>query len=133
MLDPLNSLSINSGTPSCKKQTSHSYLGVTITDKLTWNHHIDQIISTANCYLAFIMRNMHQCPNHTKTTACKTLVRPLLEYYSSVWDPQSILLINKLEMVQRRAAHFYINAFKTKDKGCVTNMLTRLEWDTLAC
>ena len=32
------------------------------------------------------------------------LVRPILEYGSSVWDPQSILLQDELEKAQKREA-----------------------------
>jgi hypothetical protein len=41
-------------------------------------------------------------------------------------------LINKLESVQRRAARFCLNDFRSKSPGCVTNMIKKLEWDSLA-
>ena len=34
------------------------------------------------------------------------MVRPILEYASSVWDPHTTANIQKLESVQRRAARF---------------------------
>jgi hypothetical protein len=33
--------------------------------------------------------------------------------------------------VQRRAARFVINDYTSKTQGCVTSMLTSLEWQTL--
>ena len=45
-------------------------------------------------------------PQDVKGLAYKGLVRPVLEYGSSVWDPSSILLQEELEKVQKRAARF---------------------------
>ena len=53
------------------------------------------------------------------------------EYSSSVWEPYTKNLINKLESVQRRAARFCLNDFRSKSPGCVTNMIKKLEWESL--
>ena len=37
------------------------------------------------------------------------MVRPILEYTTSVWDPHTTANIQKLESVQRRAARFCLN------------------------
>ena len=55
---------------------------------------------------------------YLKKSAYTTLVRPLLEYSSSVWDPHTKTLVNKIEIVQRRAARFCHNDYKTIEKGC---------------
>ena len=44
------------------------------------------------------------CPRDVKDSAYKGLVRPILEYRSSVGDPQSILFQDELEKL--RAARF---------------------------
>ena len=41
-----------------------------------------------------------------REAAYKGLVRPILEYGSSVWDPHYESLIDDLEKVQKRAARF---------------------------
>ena len=41
-----------------------------------------------------------------KEAAYKALVRPILEYESSVWDPYTVKLLEELENVQNRAARF---------------------------
>ena len=110
---------------------NHPYLGVTITNNLTWNKHIDQITASANRSLGFIRRNLHSCPQATKESAYKTLVRPLVEYSSSVWDPYTQSLTHKIEMVQRRAARFVTGDNQTKSKGCMSNMLNKLDWESL--
>ena len=75
----------------------HTYLGVDISNTLTWNRHINRITSSANRSLAFIKRNLYSCPRSVKANAYLTLVRPLLEYSSSVWDPYTVSLSNKVE------------------------------------
>ena len=120
------------GESILQETKSHSYLGVTLTSDLSWNDHINQTSSKSNRTLGFVMRNLHQCPQDIKVSAYKTLVRPLVEYSSSVWEPYTKNLINKLESVQRRAARFCVNDFKSKSPGCVTNMIKKLEWESLA-
>ena len=82
------------------------YLGVTITNDLKWNTHVSNICTKTNRTLGFLRRNLAACPLDVKKSAYKGLVRPILEYGSSVWDPQSILLQDELEKVQKRAARF---------------------------
>ena len=54
--------------------------------------------------LGFLRRNLVACPLDVKESAYKGLVRPILEYGSSVWDPQSILLQDELEKVQKKSS-----------------------------
>jgi hypothetical protein len=44
--------------------------------------------------------------NQLMATAYTTLVRPVLEYASPVWDPHQITTTRDIEQVQRRAARF---------------------------
>ena len=85
---------------------SAKYLGVTITHNLRCNSHIDNITSKANRTLAFLRRNLRISSTSLKTSAYNTLVRPTLEYACVAWDPYTQHNIDKLEMVQRRAARF---------------------------
>ena len=119
------------GEKSLQETDNHPYLGVHITNDLTWNKHIHQITATANRTLAFVRRNLYSCPQHIKKSAYTTLVRPLLEYSSSVWDPHTKTLVNKIEMVQRRAARFCHNDYKTIEKGCVSEMIRKLNLEPL--
>ena len=109
--------------------TSAKYLGVTITSDLKWTQHINTVVNKANSTLAFLRRNLRIKSSDLKATAYKTLVRPIVEYASSVWDPATNNQIHQLEMVQRRAARFTLNRYH--NTSSVNNMLSELEWPTL--
>ena len=57
-------------------------------------------------------------------------MRPVLEYGSSVWDPSSILLQEKLEKVQKRAARFVTGTY-IYEPGSMTGILEHLKWESL--
>ena len=60
------------------------YLGVTITNDLKGNTHISNICTKANKALAFLRRTLFSCPQNVKEAAYKGMMRPILEYGSSV-------------------------------------------------
>jgi hypothetical protein len=110
---------------------SAKYLGVHIHKSLKWNHHIDQVAKKANNTLAFMRRNIHQCPRSIKALCLcyTTLIRPVTEYASVIWDPYTAENIQKLEMVQRRAA--CVVNFDYRTTSSVSAMLAHLNWTTL--
>ena len=58
-----------------------------------------------------------------------SLVCPLLEYSSAVWNPHTQGLITKIENVQRRAARFVVNDYSRTTS--VTEILNNLQWTSL--
>ena len=83
---------------------SAKYLGLNIHKTLNWNLHIDTVTKKSNNARSFLQRNISQCPRKTKELCYNTLVRPLMEYATVIWDPFTESNIRKLEMVQRRSA-----------------------------
>ena len=68
--------------------------------------------------------------NHVKEAAYKELVRPVLEYGSSVWDPHTHGLQEELEKVQNRAARFVTGNY-VFETGSMTGILGQLKWESL--
>ena len=108
---------------------NHSYLGVELTQDLKWKTHINNITSKANRQLGFIKRNLLSCLQDLKAKAYIMLVRPLLEYSSTVWDTHTSELIKQIESVQRRAARFVMRDYSRYSSP--SSMLATLGWDTL--
>ena len=106
------------------------YLGITITNNLKWNTHVSNICTNANSTLGFLRRNLSACSQDVKESAYNGLVRPLLEYGSSVWDPSGILLQEELEKVQKRAARF-VTGNNIYETGSMTGILEQLTWESL--
>ena len=77
---------------------SGKYLGVTFTDNLSCNAHVDQATKKANNSLAFLRRNLYNCPSHTKEQSYQTLVRSILE---------CLISLGSLHTVQHQQAGRY--------------------------
>ena len=103
-------------------------LGVSISKGLSWNTHTSQITSKANRTLGFVKRNVRTKNQSEKELAYKTLVRQV-EYASTVWSPFTMQNIQKIEMVQRRAARWVSNSYSYHDR--VSAMLSNLGWRSL--
>ena len=91
---------------------------MTFSNNLKWTPHIDKICR----------RNLKLCPTTLKLTACKTLIRPVLEYRASIWVPHQKKdkdTLDGLEIIQRRATRFMTSDYY---KNCsVTPLLKRLK------
>ena len=105
-------------------------LGVTITNDLKWNTHISNICTKANRTLGFLRRTLFSCPQIVKKAVYKGMVRPILEYGSSVWDPHTDMLKEELEKVQNRAARFVTRNY-VYETGSMTGILGQLKWESL--
>ena len=111
------------------RSTSATYLGVTIDKHLKWTNHIQHVTCKANSANAFLRRNISSCTQQTKKLCYLAMVRPILEYASTVWSPYTNSSIYKLEMVQRRAARFITNNYSPW--ASVTEILDHLNLPTL--
>lgn len=90
---------------------SVKYLGVTFTKNLKWNVHVENISAKAFRQLGFLRRKLRAAPAKAKLTAYLTLVRPILEYASIVWNPHQAYLIDKLEHIQNMALRFIYSKY----------------------
>ena len=80
--------------------------------------------------LGFLRRNLYSCPQEVKEATYKGLMRPVLDYGSSVWDPPGVVLQEELERVQKRAARF-VTGIYSYETWSMTGILRQLKWDSL--
>ena len=98
------------------------HLGVTITSDWRWNTHVSNVCTKANKTLGFLRRNLYSYPQEVKEAAYKGLVRPVLDYGSSVWDPPGVVLQEELESLQKHAARF-VTGYYNYETGSMTGIL----------
>ena len=101
---------------SLKNVTQVRDLGVTISPDLTWDTHINTILTKANRMLAFLRRNsvMSFTTDHRKLLYLRFL-RSYIGYASEVWAPTTIGSMTKLESLQRRGTKFILNKHWQED------------------
>lgn len=114
-------------TTILKRVQNNPYLGITFSEDLKWKTHISNITKRANSTLGFLRRNLRHCPESCRKNAYMALVRSKLEYGSVVWDPYLQGDIDRLERVQRSAARFITKDYRSRQPGCVGQMLKRLD------
>ena len=113
-----------------EKVKTTKYLGVNLSCDLKWNTHVQKTCAKANSVLNLLRRNFHKCSQKSKEQAYNSLVRPILEYASAIWDPYQESLQADIEKVHRRAARFVTNNYKY-EPGTVTDIMNSLKWKTL--
>ena len=116
---------------SLRTSARREYLGVAIQDDLRWGSHISSTASKANKTLGFLQHNLKIGNKKTKETVYKALVRPLLEYAATVWDPYTASETQAIEKVQRRAARWVSN--RHRQTSGVNTMLDALDTFCLLC
>ena len=107
------------------------YLGLQISNDLKWGIHINNVCNKANATLGFIRRNLRNVPESCRKTAYISLVRSVMEYGATIWNPYLQGDIDKLERIQNRAVRFIKKDYKSRDPGSITSMKKDLEIDTL--
>ena len=85
----------------CVKE--HSYLD----QQMSFTSHINHMVSKASKILNFLKQNLRKCQTSTKATAYISLVQPILEYASSVWDPYQYkkFILSLESSVEQLAGH----------------------------
>ena len=75
------------------KQTKRAkYLGLTFSDTLSWNSHIDTITKKANNTTAFLRRNLSTCPRKVKDTC----------YRQNIFEASSGICVHSLGSLHHR-------------------------------
>jgi hypothetical protein len=104
-------------------------LGVTITNNLHWGNHVWSVAAKATTINAFTHRNLKGCTTNVQTHCYKSMVRPILEYASSVWDPHQQGLVSALEAVQRRSSRRILGDFSPQSSA--SSMVSKLGLEPL--
>ena len=86
------------------------------------------VVFPDHTHLLNLWRNVSRCPSEIKAQCYSSVVRPVIEYAATDWDPYTARNIQQLKAVQRRAARFVTGDNKTT---CSTSqMITNLGWSS---
>jgi hypothetical protein len=81
------------------------------------------VCKKANATLGFLRRNLRNVPESCRKTAYVTLVRSIMEYGATIWNPYL-----KRDIIQNR---FVKKDYKSRETGAITRMREDLELETL--
>ena len=80
---------------------SFKYLGLILSCNLSWSSHINSVIKRAKRLVGLIYRQFYSLSSsQTLLSLYTTIVRPILEYGSAIWDPPSVSVSSSVESVQ---------------------------------
>ena len=92
-------------------------------------HHIQLKVNKATKVLNFIKCTLYKCTKEVKETVYFTLVRPVLEHATIIWDTYQQYLIDDIEKIQRRAARWVTGDYHLTSS--VSEMISALKWPSL--
>ena len=108
---------------------NYKYLGVVISDTLSWNQHIDIICSKAAKGIGFLRLLSWFFPRQALCTMYNAYILPHLPYVDAVWGTCTQVQSSGLECIQNYAAHIILHRCL---RASATDMQCELSWPTLA-
>ena len=111
------------------KTKNIKYLGLRLTSDLSFSDYITQTCSKASRVLYMLMRSLKNSSSEVKRLAYFGVVRPLLEYATTVWSPYKKKHIQKLETIQRKAFRW---VYHLKKRTEISALMKEKGWDTLS-
>ena len=103
-----NSPSFYLGDTLIQSVSHFKYLGVWISDDLSWSKHVEVICCKAHRLLGYMFRTLSpHCDQASIISLYKSLILPILEYACVVWNPhlkQDQLLLESVQLFAMRLA-----------------------------
>ena len=93
-----------------ERTDSFKYLGVTISQNMTWQDHISSIVNKVNQRLGVLRRVKQMLPLQSRLTLYNSLVLPLFDYGDIVsGDKNNSTLMENLQILQNKAAKIILD------------------------
>ena len=107
-----------------KQVREHKHLGILLSEDMKWTAHIEYVVGKSRKKLGLLRRQSRKL----KIDIYRTMIRPVLEYGSVLFDNCSAYDNLKLESCQRTAALICTGAMRRTETKL---LLEHLEWDSL--
>ena len=101
------------------------YLGVILDESLSWNAHVNCLVSKVSKRLGILGRTRGSISMHTAGIIYRSFILPVLDYCDTVWNYYGRINADNIEKLQRRAARIIMQT-NSSDEA-----LSHLRYDTL--
>ena len=109
------------------KRVSHTMsLGMITDERLMWDRHEEYIFKKMRRNIGVLGRVRNDSPKNSLIALYNTLVEPYLRYCDVVWGHCSETLLNKLQMLQNRAAKIISKV--SSEEANHEALLNKLNW-----
>ena len=125
---PTSALKVQFNGRTIDQVLRHKFLGVIITDTLSWSDHIDQVCSKASRGLNLLRKLAWFLPRSALVCYYNAYVLPHLMYAAPVWASCTMAQSTKLEGLQNFAARIIL---RRDGYASATSMRKELGWPTL--
>jgi hypothetical protein len=129
ILKKLNNISVVYNGTILEHVQTFKYLGVTLDPTLSWNCHVNNIISKTSKKIGVIRRIKHLLPQSSLSMLGSALVLPHFDYCSSVWNNCSKFNLASLQIQQNKLARIVLGADLYTP---IDEMLISLKWTRLS-
>ncbi|MCG8046320.1 MAG: reverse transcriptase domain-containing protein [Candidatus Thiodiazotropha endolucinida] len=113
---------------SVKFVNEHKHLGITFSDNMKWNKHIESILSPASRIIGIMRKLKYDFSRTALNQIYVSYVRPLLEYSSIVWDGCTVEQSSSLEKLQNEAARIVTGLTRSVS---LERLYTECGWESL--
>jgi hypothetical protein len=107
---------------------THKHLGLIFNNTLSWNDHIDSLVTKASRCIGLLRRINRDVPRECLEILFKSMIRPILEYCDIIYDGSPDTHLKRLESTQRQAALTCTSAYKHTSHE---TLLEELSWAPL--
>ena len=125
---PIQHPPLNFGGEVKSQVDKHKHLGITLSCDLTWQSHIDDIVSKAETRSNIMLRLYYLLDRKTLETMYILFVRPTLEYGDTIWCNLTETQSQQIEQVQKRAGRIVSGATRGTPND---DLLRELGWATM--
>ena len=118
-------LSVDIDGKELTRVAEYKYLGVILDESLSWNAHVNYLISKVGKRIGILGSTRRSISMHTAGIIYKSFILPVLDYCDTVWNCCGRTNADNIEKLQRRAARIFMQT-NSSDEA-----LAHLKYDTL--
>ena len=129
-LRSISNINISICNRTIKQEQSFKYLGITISENLTWHEHIEKLMGEINQRLGLLRRVKSFLPLDARQIFYTSTILPLFDYADVIWgDKNNSELMNSLQTLENKAAKLILDL---PPLSSATEALATLHWSTLS-